>query len=482
MKKIALIIVFFLQCLVPSSVVADSAQIQAGLIWLINAKNGNDYWGCKFFIDKTVDEVTDEDITPTYFRDTCEATNTLSALNQTGTDYNAAINWISDNKPITTEKISRKIESLSTTSLPYADDLNLLLSYQNADGGFGGYRKLRSNVADSTYALRALQSIIYSNHSIIEKIIQYIKNSQNEDGGWGFKNDQESKIYYTALVLQTLSQFKTTYDLNTPLANAAAYLLTKQNPDGGFGSSPSTVFETAVSYLAVINSGQVSNQPLQDAIAYLTATQQANGSWNDDPYSTALALRALANVKPNLTITSTDITFSNPTPTIGDTISITANVHNTGPTQADAVFVRFYDGDPSSGATLIGEATISIPVFGSSPASITYTIPTASSKTIFVTIDPLNTIDELNEADNTASKNLTSATLPDLSITSADITLAPSSPKPSTDFSISAMIRNKGESFANNVTVDFYDSDPAAGGTRIGDDIILSGFLFRSNA
>ncbi|TAL58168.1 MAG: hypothetical protein EPN86_00670 [Nanoarchaeota archaeon] len=46
-----------------------------------------------------------------------------------------------------------------------------------------------------------------------------------------------------------------------------------------------------------------------------------------------------------------------------------------------------------TGGILIGETTItSIPAFGSSQASITYTIPTASSKTIFIKIDPLNSV------------------------------------------------------------------------------------------
>jgi hypothetical protein len=43
-----------------------------------------------------------------------------------------------------------------------------------------------------------------------------------------------------------------------------------------------------------------------------------NDSWNDDPYSTALALHTRANVKPNLIIMSSDIAFSNPNPTMGE--------------------------------------------------------------------------------------------------------------------------------------------------------------------
>lgn len=46
---------------------------------------------------------------------------------------------------------------------------------------------------------------------------------------------------------------------------------------------------------------------------------------DDDPYSTSLVLRALANVKPNLSITSEDITFSNPTSTVGGN-NLKANV------------------------------------------------------------------------------------------------------------------------------------------------------------
>ncbi|MFZ3136428.1 MAG: hypothetical protein WA126_03435 [Thermodesulfovibrionales bacterium] len=60
------------------------------------------------------------------------------------------------------------------------------------------------------------------------------------------------------------------------------------------------------------------------------------------------------------------------------------------------ITVQFYDGDPNAGGALIEERTITaIGTFGSSQTSITYTIPNASSKTIFIKIDPLNVIDEL---------------------------------------------------------------------------------------
>jgi hypothetical protein len=87
---------------------------------------------------------------------------------------------------------------------------------------------------------------------------------------------------------------------------------------------------------------------------------------------------------------------SNPAPTIGETITITATIHNEGPAGAENVLVQFYNGDPSAGGVLIGETKItSIPAYGSSQASINWTIPTASSRIVFVKLDPSNTKDNL---------------------------------------------------------------------------------------
>ncbi|MEW6418770.1 MAG: prenyltransferase/squalene oxidase repeat-containing protein [Nitrospirota bacterium] len=155
----------------------------------------------------------------------------------------------------------------------------------------------------------------------------------------------------TALVSMVLQQFPRTTSIATAINKATSYLIAHQNADGGFGEgggtpplqSTSTIFETAHAYLALV--GETTDATvLGNAINYLTSTQLPNGSWDDDPYSTALALRALANVKPNLSISSSDITFSNPTPTVGETITITANVKNTGSAEATGVSVQFFDG------------------------------------------------------------------------------------------------------------------------------------------
>ncbi len=69
---------------------------------------------------------------------------------------------------------------------------------------------------------------------------------------------------------------------------ATSYLISKQQADGGWV----TIYETAWAYIALVGA-TTDNTVIGNAINYLTTTQFPNGSWNDDPYSTALALRAL---------------------------------------------------------------------------------------------------------------------------------------------------------------------------------------------
>ena len=455
---------------------AQSQQVTNGLNYLTSTQNADGSWNGTLYKGGI----------PT-------TSNVIEALMISGqgnsTGYSSAIAWLQTQDLTTTDYLSERIYALSVSGA----DESLLLSYiDDMTYAWGGDDDSDVNNLDTAMALLALKNINYSDQTTINSAINYLLNSQNADGGWGFCSSSskgcsdggaDTNIYMTALISSTLQQFPQTTSIASAVNKATAYLISNQNTDGGFGPSSgsgqgiSTVYETALSLIALINisNGQGNAQALQNAIAYLTSTQQTDGSWDEDPYSTALALRALVNVKPNISIISSDITFSNPTPTVGDTISITANIYNTGPAQAENVSVQFYDNDPKSGGILIGETTISsIPAYGNSPASINYTLTTASSKTIYVSLDPLNTIDELNETDNIASKNLTTATLPDLSITSSDITITPSAPEPGDAVTITAIARNRGETAEGNVTVDFYDGDPTAGGSLINKQTVLS--------
>jgi subtilase family serine protease len=116
----------------------------------------------------------------------------------------------------------------------------------------------------------------------------------------------------------------------------------------------------------------------------------------------------------------------------------------------------------------IGQVTIpSIPEYGGSQASVSWTIPTASARKVFVKVDPLNSIDELDETDNIASRSVTSANLPDLTVGSTDIGFDPSTPRIGEGMNISVTVRNQGESPASSFLVWVYAGEPDQGGLRI---------------
>lgn len=455
MKNRAILTILLIQLLFSSIAMAESAPIIKGLNYLATTQNSDGSW-----------MKSDEQVLTT-----AEAIKTLKILNQADTpNYINAVSWLQSQLLETTSYLSSRIHLLAVGGT----DNDVLISYldvlRKAWGGNGEYSV---NNLDTALALQALNTINYSEQTTIQSAISYLLTNQNTDGGWGFEAGEDSNVFMAASVVSTLAQFASIYDLQTPINNGSAYLLGKQNTDGGFGSSPSTAYETGVVMEALIASGVNISSATQPAIDYLTSTQLADGSWDADPYHTSLALRAFAGFKPDPAITSSDITFSKDNPVVGETIDIYANVRNNGSVEAANVTVQFYNGDPASGGTLIGESVIaSIAAFGSVKATISWTISTAFAGKVFVVVNPLNTVDELNTNNNEASKNITSATLPDLQISSADISFDPSLPHSGESVTLTANVRNTGETSAANISVDIYNGDPDSGGVPMGSTVI----------
>jgi hypothetical protein len=221
--------------------------------------------------------------------------------------YTNGLTWLKNANAESTTYLAPRVKAIVISGGDATTDINTLLSYSDSGSGWGGYRNQASSNFHTALALQALKSANYPAPTVINPALAYLTSTQNPDGGWGFypsassgQAGADSNVYMTALASATLQQFPQTTNIATAVTKATSYLLAHQNPDGGFGTastgsgqgSPSTVYETALAYTALVavsgNTGV-----LGSAVNYLTATQSANGSWNDDPYSTALVLKAL---------------------------------------------------------------------------------------------------------------------------------------------------------------------------------------------
>ena len=263
---------------IPLSSLAQTPAVTNGLNWL----------GSTQTIDGNWPGVATEEYVAT-----ATATDALFLLNPASSDYSQGLQWLEDRPESPTDLLARRIIALTRAGHTTTSEVAQLIALRDSSGGWGGENGYLYNLLDTAYALQALKAANTTDPTIINPALSYLTTAQNSDGGWGFSSGSASNVNFTAVVSATLQQFPQMSSIATAVNKATAYLLAHQNSDGGFGNSPSTVHETALAYNALVGNGQTQDAPLQSAVNYLAATQGDNGSWNDDPYATALALKAL---------------------------------------------------------------------------------------------------------------------------------------------------------------------------------------------
>jgi methanogen extracellular protein (TIGR04279 family) len=125
-------------------------------------------------------------------------------------------------------------------------------------------------------------------------------------------------------------------------------------------------------------------------------------AWNvTNPSQRVVALSQTAvRIDQDLTLSSSDISFSSGSPTEGDSVSITATIHNIGGKDAGNFTVSFRDG-----TSLIGNDTISVNASSNFSASTTWTA-VVGDHTITVVADSGKVIEEYNETNNEASRTI----------------------------------------------------------------------------
>ncbi|MFH0774520.1 MAG: prenyltransferase/squalene oxidase repeat-containing protein [bacterium] len=220
-----------------SSVWAQEQTIDRGVAWLRENQDANGSWSSSL-------------VTP--FETTCVVADTLNYLGTTGASYSNTIGWVETQTVFSIRYLAQKIKSLAEYGSDTTMFVGTLTSSQNEDGGFGIDLGYESDILDTALSLFALKSANYSNTSVIQPALSYLLANQNTDGGFGLAGKlsladdsaKKSNVYTTSLALLILTQYRKDYYLEEAISKASNWLISKQNPDGSFG----TLWETALAY------------------------------------------------------------------------------------------------------------------------------------------------------------------------------------------------------------------------------------------
>ncbi|MEW6104250.1 MAG: prenyltransferase/squalene oxidase repeat-containing protein, partial [bacterium] len=181
MNKIRLLILLAM-LLCSTQGMAQEDAITKGIGWLKGTQNTSGSWG-------------DEEKFGSCVIDTTAVLDTFHYLGKTDIAYNQGIEWLGTQAIFSPSLLARKIKTLAEFGTDTSSLIELLLSYQNEDGSFGGYG---IGNLDTILSLSTLKSANYTNNSVIEPALLWLIANQKEDGGFGF---DESNVYLTSLAI-----------------------------------------------------------------------------------------------------------------------------------------------------------------------------------------------------------------------------------------------------------------------------------------
>lgn len=261
-----------------------------------------------------------------------------------------ALTWYQLKIENNSDSLARKIFNLSISD-DYTDDLSAYLIEQanSSSGGFGYNKYYKEDTLTTALVVKALTQSGYRGEDGTDNTVYIalykLLVSQNSDGGFGYTSDGESFIYPTEIALDSLLSYDgltlaltqnsqaIEIDIGSVLDAGFDYLKYHQNTDGSFGSN---LDETALAYDLLLRRNDYPTDN-EAAVDYLLTSQSADGSFNDlDPYTTALAVKALA--KPDLEVGT--VSIDTETPLVDATITVP--VSNRGYLDANPFTLEVY--------------------------------------------------------------------------------------------------------------------------------------------
>lgn len=206
-----------------------------------------------------------------------------------------------------------------------------------------------------------------------------------------------------------------------------------------------------------VPSGAVVARKIQVVVDANNAIVEADESDN----SSTSTLEVTKAAMPNLTALTGNIGFSEPNPVEGASVTIQAVIRNSGEKDVAEVMVQFADATDSTPVPIGPQQVIpGIAAGGSATVQVVYdTTGKSGDRTIQVTVDPNNFVQESSESDNTAKRDLSlvQASKPNLVVLAGNIGFSPPFPTDSEPTTVRAVVLNHGAVEARDVVVQFLD-------------------------
>lgn len=209
--------------------------------------------------------------------------------NATGLNKVQAQAFIATNTQLSTQLMANAYSVGITQDAQNNNLLERLKAHQNDDGGFGSFVGYDSNVLDTTLALQVLAVNKSENLSIARSAVNYLIGKQAGNGSFELYLSNTASVSLTAIAANALQPYSLEFSgIPEVTNNAAEYLLNNTS----MGDDIESNWLIATALLAIIPSVRDSVR-YADLISALKSNQLDNGSWNNDVYTTALAIQAL---------------------------------------------------------------------------------------------------------------------------------------------------------------------------------------------
>jgi len=194
--------------------------------------------------------------------------------------------------------------------------LSWLLSMQNRDGGWGAFDRdndcnilTRVPFADHNAMIDPSTADVTArvveclgrfgwpaSHTVIKRALAFLLRDQHEDGSW-YGRWGSNYVYGTGGVLRSLEPIGLAARKDFAY-RGAAWLLSVQNPDGGWGESltsyhdpghkgrgPSTPSQTAWGLIGLLAAGELDHPAATRAVQFLLSRQNPDGSWDEEAFT-----------------------------------------------------------------------------------------------------------------------------------------------------------------------------------------------------